>query len=390
MDGFEVAARSERFERLTKCGPGSEMGALLRRFWQPVARSDQIEAGRARPIKVMGEDLTLYRGTTGKTHLIGGVCAHRRTVLHTGWIEGDELRCMYHGWKYDSAGQCTEMPAENDSLRKSVRIAGYPTNEYHGLIFAYMGEAPAPEFDLPRKGAYERENGLVFVRNQTWPCNWLQHVENSMDAVHVSFVHQKGKVGTFGEAVTPKIPKLSYAETTAGIRQTATRGENNVRVSDWTFPNNNHIIVPGHKDGDPWFDVGVWMVPMDDENTMRFVLNACPSVDADWDKKMTDYFNRYSKYDATQHHRELFEDDVYPEEVLIELTTAQDYVAQVGQGAIADRVNERLGTSDQGIVMLRNIMWRELDALKDGAPLKEWRRLDGAAHMPKQGAAASA
>src|SRR6185312_17144402 len=131
-------------------------------------------------------------------------------------------------WKYAGTGQCVETPAERDTLAARVKIAGYPTYEYCGIIFAYLGEGAAPEFELPRKDVFEGEGRLLFAREQTWPCHWLQLVENQMDALHISFVHQKGKVGIFGKAITTAIPELEYIETDAGVRQIATRGANNV------------------------------------------------------------------------------------------------------------------------------------------------------------------
>jgi 5,5'-dehydrodivanillate O-demethylase len=103
---------AERLRSLTQTGPDTDMGRLLRKFWQPVAVSSSIKAGAARPLRVLGEDLTLYRGEGGKAHLVAGRCAHRLTLLHTGWVQGDDIRCIYHGWKYDGSGQCTEAPAE--------------------------------------------------------------------------------------------------------------------------------------------------------------------------------------------------------------------------------------------------------------------------------------
>src|SRR5580698_4227311 len=143
MDDHQ-ARREERLRRLTETGPGTPMGTLLRQFWQPIAIANKLAPGTARAIRIMSEDLTLYRGEGGAPHLIGGRCAHRCTVLHTGWVEADQIRCMYHGWRYDGAGQCTEMPAERQ-LMQDVRVAGYPLHEYGGLIFAYLGAGPAPE-----------------------------------------------------------------------------------------------------------------------------------------------------------------------------------------------------------------------------------------------------
>src|SRR5262245_2176495 len=198
---------------LVQCAPETPMGKLLRRFWHPISRADKLKPGTSRPVRAQSEDLTLYRGQSGKPYLIAGRCAHRRTFLHTGWVQGEELRCVYHGWKYDGTGQCTEAPAEGAETAAKIKIAAYPVREYAGMIFAYMGEGEAPDFDLQRKAEFESPDHIVLAREQIWPCSWFQQVENSLDAVHVSFVHHAGIVGPLGEAITQNIPKLEYFET---------------------------------------------------------------------------------------------------------------------------------------------------------------------------------
>lgn len=374
----------DRLRKLPLTGRDSSMGKVLRQFWQPVGRCDEIQTGKARTVRVMGEDLTLYRGESGAVFLLGGYCPHRLTLLANGWVQGDEIRCMYHGWRFNGAGQCTERPAERDATQPNVHVVSYPTHEYAGLIFAYMGEGDAPAFDLPRKQVFERPGALQFARLEIWPCNWLQQVENSMDAVHVSFVHHWGSVGSFGAVVAATVPELSYEETDAGIRQTAVRSAGSKRVSDWTFPNNNHISHPTLELDDPWVDVGVWMTPVDDESTMRFLIYSIPSTDPETDARITAYFEKYSEYDPADHHDDLMLRGKLPEDKLVQLTSAQDYVAAVGQGTIVDRTKERLGRSDMGIALLRRLYWREMDALEKGAPGKAWKRLSADAHMPKQ------
>jgi 5,5'-dehydrodivanillate O-demethylase len=384
MTEMTAATMKDRLLLLPQTSKNTEMGSLLRRFWHPVARSETLGLGKARPVRVMGEDLTLYRGESGQVHLVGGRCPHRLTLLHTGWIQGENIRCMYHGWQFDAAGRCIDRPAEGDATPSNVRIAGYPVHEYCGLIFAYLGEAPAPAFDLPRKDAFERPNALLFTREETWPCNWLQQVENSLDAVHVSFVHHWGTVGTFGQAVASTIPKLEYEETDAGIRQIATRSQGSRRVSNWTFPNNNHISQPGLKAEDPWIDVGIWMVPVDDTHTTRFVLYSIPSKDAEADERITRYFKDFGDYNPADYHSALFNDKRVPDDTLMQLTSAQDYIAAVGQGPIADRLQEHLGKSDLGIAFLRRIFWRELELQRSGQSTKSWCRLTRDPDMPHQ------
>ena len=109
---MDLSSRAEKFNLLTQTAADAPMGKLLRKFWQPIAVSKDLAPGAGQPIRVLGEDLTLYRGESGRAYLVGGRCAHRLTLLHTGWIEGDNIRCMYHGWQYDGTGQCVHRPVE--------------------------------------------------------------------------------------------------------------------------------------------------------------------------------------------------------------------------------------------------------------------------------------
>src|SRR6201988_4693652 len=119
-------------------GPGTSAGRYMRLFWQPVHRSKDLHLAHTQPIRILGEDFTLYRGESGTPHVVAFRCAHRGTQLSTGWVEGDDLRCFYHGGKYNPAGQCIEQPAEPEPFCDRIRIRAYPTREYLGLIFAYL------------------------------------------------------------------------------------------------------------------------------------------------------------------------------------------------------------------------------------------------------------
>ena len=374
MNVAQRTAGERKLSLLSETAADRPMGKLLRKFWQPVGISSRLNSKRALAVRVLSEDLTLYRGESGKCHLVGGHCLHRLTRLHTGWVEGEQIRCMYHGWKFDGGGHCVERPAERGPVGERMTIAGYPTHEYAGLIFAYLGPGRPPPFDLPRKEVFERPGDLQFARVEIWPCNWFQHVENSLDPVHVSFAHQAGRVGEFGKAVTSAIPELSYDETSWGVRQTATRPGGNVRVSDWTFPNYNNVPVPGLDESAPWIDTGNWMVPVDDDHTARFSMRAVPSTSPEVDQRITDYFKEAESYNAADHHEALFVRQEYPQDPLIRLTSAQDYIALVGQGRVADRMRERLASSDAGIVFLRRLFWRELEAIEQGKSTKQWYR----------------
>jgi 5,5'-dehydrodivanillate O-demethylase len=380
MDQMERSRQKEEaFRLLTETSAGTPMGTLLRSFWQPIALSRSLAKGAARPVKVMGEELTLFRGESGKPYLVAGRCAHRCTVLHTGYIEGEQIRCMYHGWRYDGTGQCTEMPAERRGARPDlVKIAGYPLHEYAHLIFAWMGDAPAPEFQLPRKDVLENPDRHLFAYEETWDCHWFQQIENSLDATHVSFAHVWHRMSRFGEEITTTVPDLTYTETSAGIKQVAVRSKNNVRVSDWTFPNNNHVVVPGPKKGDPWSHICVWAVPIDERWTMRFSVLSSEGSDT----RLQDEHD--PGYQPAEHFEELFKQAGIPVLGSNQFLSVQDYVAVRGQGIIVDRMNETLAQSDMGVAKLRQMFSRELDAIRSGRPTKAWSRLEEAVELPIQ------
>jgi 5,5'-dehydrodivanillate O-demethylase len=205
-------------------------------------------------------------------------------------------------------------------------------------------------------------------------------VENSLDAVHVSFAHLWGSVGQFGSSVTASIPELSYSETSAGIRQTATRPNNNIRISDWTFPNNNHVVAPGPEKGDPWAHISAWPTPVDDTHTMRFVLSAIEVSDPHEIERLRAQYDL--NYNPADHYDELFHQGVITGVHEFGLQNAQDYVAVRGQGVICDRTQENLSTSDAGVAFLRRIFLRELEAVRQDRPTKHWSRPEEAQHLP--------
>jgi 5,5'-dehydrodivanillate O-demethylase len=370
--------RRSQLGLLTQTAPDSLMGKLLRTFWHPIALSSTLEHGKARELRILSEDLTLYRGESGTPYLVGGRCAHRCTVLHTGWVQGEQIRCMYHGWRYDGNGICTEQPAETRAHPEQVRIAGYPLQEYKGLIFAYMGEGPAPAFDLPMKDAFEDPACDLSTHEDVWDCNWVQHIENSLDGSHLAYVHQWPEPSRLGAAVGSTIPELAYEETSAGIRQTATRPGGFVRISNWTFPNNNFILSAPPRPGDPWVSASGWMVPIDDENTLRISILAYPGgeVGAEMRRNGAILIDRLPQYADI-----IFKEHRLPEIGAADQIMAQDYAAIRGQGRIHDRTKERLGASDAGIALLRRIMFRELELINSGKPTKHWTR-EAQVNMP--------
>ncbi len=359
-------------------GPGSLMGRILRRFWQPVAMTEEVDQRGALPVRILHEDLTVYRGESGKYYVVDFRCAHRGTQLSTGWVEGECIRCFYHGWKYDGSGQCVEMPAEDPSFPPKVKIKSYPTREYAGLVFAYFGEGePPPMWRCPE---LERDYGVKWTERNPWPCNWFQRVENAIDGSHLAFVHSGS---AFGRQVTVEIPKFEIEETEWGMRMTSYRGPDNIRINEFHFPNVLHIRAPVLRDGVgqiPWPDLWNWYLPVDDTHSVLLTARCAPVVGEDA-RRFAELLPPIKYYNPADEHDFLMAN---PREAdnAVDPVAAQDYIAQLGQGPIADRLNERLGQGDAGIVFARGLLRREMARLERGLPLKGWQRKTDPTPLP--------
>jgi 5,5'-dehydrodivanillate O-demethylase len=321
----------------------------------------------------MGEDFALYRGQSGKAQVIDYRCPHRGAQMHLGWVEGDDIRCVYHGWKFDCAGQCLEQPAEEAGFARKVRLGSYPTREYLGLVYAYFGDGAPPPFP-----PYPMPEGEGLIENQAppvVPCNYLQCFENSMDEVHVAFVH---RIGGSHQGIYD-LPEISAEETDWGMIRYGRRG-NELRVSLHYMPNCTRVIVPpmaGLDGAGGWRELYLAFTPVDDETNMWFITNHVRVSGADRDaylEKRKRYWQRQrdagSSLDLAQAVMEgsvRFADIDHPDRVRV-----QDFAVQAGQGRIADRSNERLGRSDTAIILWRRILERELRALEEGRPSKKW------------------
>src|SRR5262249_41506247 len=219
--------------------PGTLGGTFMRQFWMALDNSANLATGRAKPIRIMSEDYTLYRGASGKAQVIAQRCPHRGAMMHLGWVEDDDIRCVYHGWKFDCTGQCIEQPAEEAGYNRKVKIATYPTREHMGLIFAYFGGCEPPPFPPYPESAGE---GLI----DPWPvyevpCNYLQCFENSMDEVHVAFTHAPG--GSHAK-LSQDLPVISAEEKDWGILRFGKRASGKVRHTLHYAPNIVRVIVP--------------------------------------------------------------------------------------------------------------------------------------------------
>ncbi len=362
----------------THSGPGTLMGRLLRQYWQPVAVSEDVPAGKAVPVRILNEELTLYRGRSGQPYLVAGRCAHRCAVLHIGWVEGEEIRCRYHGWKYAGDGRCVEMPAEDPSFPPKVRVAGYPAADYAGLVFAFMGEGEPPP--LPRKAELDRDYGVKWTEVKVWPCNSFQRLENAVDPVHVSFVHRGSD---FGAAVSGLVPTIEVEETEWGLRSRAYRSPDNVRVNELHWPNCIHIATPVLRDlprDHPWSDLFNWYVPVDDETSVLYSARCAP-IRGELARAFEERLPPHRYYNPADEAEALFSGQKAPEDA-IDPVAAQDYIVVAGQGVALDRAHERIGRSDAAILLLRRLYRAEMDALARGVPGKAWQPKTGFSHLP--------
>ena len=344
-------------------GPGTLAGRYLRRWWQPIYLSAKLAKGKVVPIRILGEELALYRGESGKPRVVANECAHRLTRLSTGWVEGDSIRCRYHGWRYDESGQCVEQPAEPKPFCASVRkLASYPAHEAHGFIFAYLGEGEPPAFPpLPGLEDGVGEGWTVSPSVEMIPCNYFQSAENIMDDVHVNFSHRGHLVNTTARPYVPT--KTTARETPYGLTQLLERGERTDRLH-FIMPNRCFLAHPlrsGREDKPFWFKALFWYVPIDDESHLHFLI-------------MVYHTRRRERPDGTPVHEEIEAilsghkgwEDVASHPNIIRI---QDGVAVCGQGKIEDRSRERLGNSDAAVILLRRLWKRELRSLAAGDPV---------------------
>ena len=290
--------------------------------------------------------------------------------MSTGWVEGEDIRCFYHGWKYDGFGRCLEQPAELDAFSSKVAIPGYPTREYLGLVFAFIGEGEPPPFW--RFSQLEGEGELV-VRSWSRNSNYWNGIENSCDQVHVNFVHRDSELAESG--AQREIPKIDAAETSYGIRRDVTYSDGGVRTAHTIMPTGSLVQVYDEEAG--WMPHLSYRIPIDDERHLNLTASlARVTGDA------AERFNRRRRERAAEiaalppvedvvdrvMRGELYLHDIKRPDIV----ALQDAVALRAQPAIGVRKPDRLGKSDIQIIVLRKIWAREMRALANGEPLKAW------------------
>jgi len=375
----EVDAKPE-WEDFVHVGPGTLAGRYLRMFWHPVCRAEDIKPGWTKPIRLMGEDFTLYRGESGKPHLVAFRCAHRGTQLTAGWVEGDDLRCYYHGWKYDATGQCIEQPGEREPFCQRIRIASWPAEEYIGLIFVYIGEGEPPP--LPRYPEVEHAPGLLEPWLEEAPCNYFNRLDNAADSVHVPFVHSNRNGKGIKVPLNMRAQETEYGFVCQDYPESGKRGAAHSRFH---MPNMNYMRLGAKNkalETGPRVAV-MWRVPLDDDNHIAIGTQRVQVFGENVEK----YVEQWRAAELEQQRVPMAEtaravlagrmktDEIAPGRWW-DSSSVQDMVTMIGQDVIAHRDEEHLGRSDVGVIFIRQLYQRELRALAEGRPLKQWAAVD--------------
>lgn len=351
---------SEKVNReITEVGPGTPAGQFFRSYWLPVALPEQLERRNPMPVEVVGEKLVLYRDGSGKLGLLHDRCAHRCTSLSAGSadmktagrIDRDGVRCPYHGWKYDARGQCIDQPGEpiDSRFHEKIRIKAYNVREEYGLIWAFLGEGDPPV--IPPVDAMARTDGYRVNTIGSWPCNYLQVADNTVDPVHVSVLHQDTD---FDNEQFETIPTLKAEPTSLGMKTIAGR-PGYEREVEFLFPAGVRLALPIM---DPGIMMMFWITPVDDTRTQSFHSWFIPLSD---DMPEDERRKKIQRLEAF-----LYElDDSDP---LFHATkiNVQDKFAAASQGEISPREFEHLGTTDVGVILMRRLLRQSLRDVQEG------------------------
>jgi 5,5'-dehydrodivanillate O-demethylase len=390
------------FADLEAVGPGTPAGRYLRLFWQPVFRAQDLKPGRARPIEILGEKFTLYRGEGGAPHVTAFRCAHRGTQMSLGWVESDTLRCRYHGWRYDVSGQCVEQPNEDRPFCEKVSIRTYPTREYAGLIFAYLGEGEPPPFrtypDLDVPGM------LIADPVEVLPCGYWNRFDN--DHGHRAWVHRATalrknrpdilvirhetveEVGYGWRGSRKAAGKNEDAKSSLGVvKGERAKAEDTIRhakYKHWVMPNVRlwfqRTRAKGYEGQDIWETKVVWTVPINDQKHQSFDVTLTPLTGEaghayEQSRKRQQESEAETRWDLAEKilAGEMTVEDLSQDMGAYTSFTIEDYVTQVGQGPLKGRGEEQVAVSEERLIMLRKLWMREVAAMLEGKPLTEWK-----------------
>ncbi len=347
-------------KQLMQVGPGTPMGDLLRYYWMPIAAVAELEDNPTKPVRLLGEDLTLYRDLSGTLGLVDRHCPHRRADTSYGMVEDCGLRCNYHGWLFDESGNCLEQPFEavahpEANYKERITIKSYPVEAKAGLIWAYMGPQPAP---LCRTWEpFTWENGFVQIIFSDVPCNWLQCQENSIDPVHFEWLHSNWTLSLKGEREGNNPPthlQIGFDEFDYGFVYRRIMEGGSQADELWSVGRTclwpNCLFTGDHFE---------WRVPVDDEHTLSvgWFYNGVPEEQRPFKQERIPYWYSPIKDETTGRW-------------ITSHVMNQDFVAWVGQDTVADGTQEHLGASDRGVLMMRRRLLDDLKLIADGGEPK--------------------
>jgi 5,5'-dehydrodivanillate O-demethylase len=349
---------------LTQVGKGTPMGELMRRYWQPVAAADDMKNAWTKRVRLLGEDLVLFKDRQGRLGLIAEQCPHRRASFAFGIPTQDGIRCPYHGWEYSAQGKCLNQPNEPDNcaFRDKVATDAYPVQELGGVLFAYLGPLPAPL--LPRFDGFVVEGAIRMMGRVVLPVNWLQIMENSLDPIHTEWLHghqhefQKEQEG-IKVAISAHHLKIDFKEFEFGITKHRLLEGHSEDDDDWkvghpiVFPN---MLAVGNGDEKSRYYAFQIRVPVDDTHTLHIWYTAyMPPQGAVVPPHLLEKVHTYEvPYQDAQGN------------YIMDNVDGQDMMAWISQGAIADRSKENLASTDRGVAMYRRTLRRELKKIEQG------------------------
>jgi phenylpropionate dioxygenase-like ring-hydroxylating dioxygenase large terminal subunit len=365
----------EENERLTRVGPGTPGGEFLRRYWWPAALSEELPPGGAPiPVRLLGEELTLFRDQNGRPGLLGIHCSHRGADLSYGRIEDGGLRCLYHGWLYDVEGHCLEQPGEptGSTFKERVRHTAYPCHEAAGMVFAYLGPGGPPLF--PNYEFLTVPDPYVFATKSHSECNYLQGNEGNFDPQHLSFLHRFLKHGEedFRQAyhAGDVCPTIDPVETEFGMHLYAVRKAD----QDRQFVKVRSFIMPAAgavgSRGEAGYVVN-WHVPLDDENHWRYSISFSRDMPIDHDtvRQQRQGISQNYRLERNRSNRFLQDREEMKSETFIGMGRSfvvHDTWATESEGTIYDRTAEHLGYTDRGIIVLRKLMLQAIADVEAG------------------------
>jgi len=383
---------AEQNDLITRTGPGTPAGKLMRCYWQPAALVDELAGNRPlRPVRLLGESLVLFRDREGRHGLIERACAHRGTDLAFGRLEAGGLRCAFHGWLFDVSGRCLDTPAEPEGSRLcgNIRQKAYPVVERSGILFAYMGAGEPPAF--PHLDCFAAPATHTFAFKGMIDCNWLQSLEVGIDPAHTSFLHRffhdEEPERGYGKLFRDKSidsdlpmtrimrefprPRIEVEATDYGMRVITLRrisdASTHVRVTNLLFPHGFTIPMSSE------MTITQWHVPIDDSRHYWYAIFTSFGAPVDRDEmrrqrlelyELPDYVPRKNRsndygFDAREQEHATFTgmgSDI----------NVHDQWACESMGAIQDRTREHLGQSDKAISAYRRILRSAIEAAGDG------------------------